>query len=119
MKRKIISLVTIPITFVFRLWTPLSGETIHIPGDFSTIQSAIDASADDDVVEILPVMLSGTGNVNVSFGGLDIVVTSRVPDGARPSKISDGHRLPSTRSPSPRGARKPKPGGSPSRSALR
>ena len=56
-----------------------SGETISVPGDFSTIQAAIDASTDGDIIEIAP----GTyiENLQLSFkpvtlrgAGIDVTI---------------------------------------------
>jgi parallel beta-helix repeat protein len=54
--------------------------TLTVPGDYTTIQSAIDASATGDIVIISPGTYSGEGNYNISFAGKAITVTSVNPD---------------------------------------
>src|SRR5947199_10128278 len=48
------------------------GATLHVPSDIPTIQGAIDASANGDIVLIAP----GTYYENVNFKGRAITVTS-------------------------------------------
>ncbi|MCO6491175.1 MAG: VCBS repeat-containing protein [Phaeodactylibacter sp.] len=51
----------------------LTAQTLHVPGDFPTIQSAIDAAADGDTVLVQP----GEYVENLRFNGRSIVLTSR------------------------------------------
>jgi len=50
---------------------------IHVPADHSTIQAAIDAAQDGDVVEIAPGAYSGDGNRDLSFRGKAITIRPR------------------------------------------
>ena len=54
--------------------------TINVPGDFATIQAAIDSSVDGDEVVIQPGTYTGTGNRNLDFGGRLITVRSIDPN---------------------------------------
>lgn len=49
---------------------------IHVPGDFSTIQAAIDASADGDVVVVADGTYTGVGNRDIDFRGKRIRLES-------------------------------------------
>ncbi|MBN1818141.1 MAG: right-handed parallel beta-helix repeat-containing protein, partial [Sedimentisphaerales bacterium] len=50
--------------------------TIHVPGDFATIQDAIDVSADGDVIAVAPGTYQGKGNRDIDFLGKAITVVS-------------------------------------------
>lgn len=50
--------------------------TIRVPGDFSTIQRAIDSARYGDVVEVAPDTYSGDGNWDIDFRGKSIMVRS-------------------------------------------
>ena len=62
------------IIFTLFLLLPAAGYSIllRVPEDYSTIQAAIDASADQDTVMVSP----GFYQENISFNGKDIVVSS-------------------------------------------
>ncbi|HIA78879.1 MAG TPA: hypothetical protein EYO07_01770, partial [Candidatus Marinimicrobia bacterium] len=46
--------------------------TREVPNEYSTIQTAIDASFDQDTVLVYP----GTYQENINYGGKEIIVTS-------------------------------------------
>ncbi len=63
--------------FMIILWIP-SGicAVIHVPGDQSDIQSGINAARNGDTVLVADGTYSGAGNMNISFQGKRITVTS-------------------------------------------
>ena len=62
-----------------------SSATRRVPQDYATVQAAIDASVDGDVVMIAPGTYRGAGNRNIETRGRAIVVTSS--DGAEETII--------------------------------
>jgi len=56
------------------------GAVLTVPGQYSTIQSAINASVAGDTVIISPGTYTGPGNYNLTFSGKAITVTSVNPD---------------------------------------
>lgn len=54
-----------------------------VPDEYTTIQLAVDAAFDGDVVIISPGTYKGTGNRNIDFGGKAITVRSTDPDDAK------------------------------------
>ena len=48
----------------------------HVPGEYPTIQAAIDACVNGDTVIVDSGHYSGPGNRNLDFGGKDIIVRS-------------------------------------------
>ncbi len=50
---------------------------LNVPGQFPTIQSAVDASVDGDVIVLANGVYSGDGNWDVHFGGRSITVKSQ------------------------------------------
>ncbi len=67
--------------------------TIHVPGDYLTIQEAINTSVDGDTIEVHP----GTYNENINFNGHSIILASLfLPFGdssAISSTIIDGNLM--------------------------
>ncbi len=61
------------------------GTIIHVPGDFPTIQAAIDASLTGDTI----LVASGTYTENIDYLSKDITVTSEL--GPLPTIINGGH----------------------------
>jgi hypothetical protein len=77
--------------------------TIYVPGDFNTIQKAIDAAADGDIIEVAPGVYKGNGNWDIEFRGKAITVRSANgpeqtvidcsgPSGSNGSGPSSGHK---------------------------
>ena len=70
--------------------------TIHVPGDFATIQEAIDYARDGEIVEVAPGTYRGDGNRDIDFRGK--AITLRSSDGPDRTTIdcsgsgSEGHR---------------------------
>lgn len=53
---------------------------LNVPNDFSTIQAAINAAVDGDIVIVEPNTYTGDGNRDIDFNGLAITVRSTDPD---------------------------------------
>jgi Right handed beta helix region len=58
----------------------LHAGTLHVPSEYPTIQAAIDASADGDIVELADGTYTGYGNKNIDFRGKAITVRSASGD---------------------------------------
>ncbi len=54
-------------------------EIIDVPADYATIQAAINASEDGDIVVVAPGTYTGIGNRDLDFGGRAITVQSADP----------------------------------------
>jgi len=59
-----------------------SADTLHVPSEYPTIQSAIDAAVNGDIVEIADGTYTGVGNKNLDFGGRAITVRGASGDPA-------------------------------------
>ena len=75
-------LITIMSLAVFMTVHAAFGMVINVPADYGTIQDAIEAAYDGDVVIIAPDIYSGSGNVNLNFKGKAITVQSSDPGNA-------------------------------------
>lgn len=73
MNRHILLLGTL---VVVSFHTYVLADVIHVPGDYPTIQEAIDASSDGDEVVIADGTYTGPGNRDIDFGGRLITVRS-------------------------------------------
>jgi len=70
--------------------TAASAAVLYVPSrDYPTIQSAIDAAVNNDVVVVAPDVYTGPGNVDLDFGGKAITVRSEInPDNPNPGIIA-------------------------------
>jgi hypothetical protein len=57
-------------------WGPASASTRLVPGDYPTIQAAVDSAAAGDIVLVAPGTYRGPGNHNIELRGKDVVVKS-------------------------------------------
>jgi len=93
MKRQIL----ISLVILLFIQTLAAAVVRPVPQQYTTIQSAIDASSDGDIVVVAPnpnpqypVSYSGTGNVNLDFGGKAITVQSQInPENPNPDTIAN------------------------------
>ncbi|MCS5613541.1 MAG: hypothetical protein NZ961_24190, partial [Candidatus Poribacteria bacterium] len=60
------------IVFLTTIFSILPSETIHVPDEYSTIQSGINASENGDTILVDP----GLYQENINFNGRNVVVTS-------------------------------------------
>ncbi len=58
---------------------PALGAVLNVPLQFGTIQAAIDAATDGDIVLVQPGVYSGPGNTELNFGGRLITLRSTSP----------------------------------------
>ena len=63
-----------------RILTVYVADKIDVPGEYPTIQAAIDAAQDGDIVEIANGIYTGVGNKNLDFTGKAITVRSASRD---------------------------------------
>lgn len=78
-----------------RVYLSASAATIHVSEASGTIQAAINAARDGDVIEVGPGTYSGPGNHDIDFGGKNITLRSEAGPGATIidcSTSGDGHR---------------------------
>jgi len=76
---------------VFIILTSISfaaGDTFEVPSDFPTIQQAINAASDYDIIVVDDDDYSGVNNVNLDFGGRKITLRSK--NGAEGCTINGG-----------------------------
>jgi predicted outer membrane repeat protein len=73
---------------------PAHADTLRVPADYATIQAAIDAAVNGDIVEVADGQYSGPGNRDLDFGGRAITVRSASgdPDHCLIVLDSAGHR---------------------------
>ena len=64
------------IVFLFCISTPASGQTIHVPDDFATIQAALDAADDLYTIIVRDGVYTGDGNNGLDFGGKALTLRS-------------------------------------------
>jgi len=73
MLRLIVAVLCVTIAL---LASPALGATLHVPEQYSTIQSAVDAATVGDTVLIAPGTYRGAGNRDVTLAGKDITIAS-------------------------------------------
>ena len=73
------SAILLNLALLLIVTTSASAETRSVPTDYTTIQEAIDASSDGDVVIVEPGSYSGS----INFNGRNITLTSVNPDAVK------------------------------------
>jgi parallel beta-helix repeat protein len=76
MKRLIYTIMVI----IFAAALPAGAVALNVPADYPTIQSAIDAAVDGDIVIVAPGTYTGDGNWDIDFKGKAITVRSTDPN---------------------------------------
>lgn len=66
--------------------------TMRVPSEFATIQKAIDAARDGDVIEVAPATYLGSGNWDLDFRGKSIIVRSAAGPQSTTIRCDSGHR---------------------------
>ena len=66
--------------------------TISVPGNYSTIQAAINAAVNGDVIEVGPGTYKGSGNQDIQFFGKAITLRSSAGPGSTIIEAASGHR---------------------------
>ena len=56
--------------------SPATADVLHVPGEYLTIQAAIDAAVNGDEVIVADGIYTGEGNRDIDFGGKLITVRS-------------------------------------------
>ena len=70
------SFVGLALALTLTSTAPAGATTIHVPGDFPTIQEAINAAIPGDVILVAPGTYTGPLNTSLDFGGKDIELRS-------------------------------------------
>ena len=60
----------------FTIAAVANADTLHVPSEYGTIQAAIDAAQDGDIVLVADGTYTGDGNRDLNFGGKAITVRS-------------------------------------------
>ena len=74
-RSRILEFISVFLIFSFSLLSNAAATAITVPGDYSTIQGAIDAAVDGDEIIVSP----GTYYESIKFGGKNIILRSTDP----------------------------------------
>lgn len=66
-----------------------TADELHVPSEYGTIQAAVDAASEGDVVVVADGVYSGPGNTTIDVGGYD-VITVRSANGPETCTIDGG-----------------------------